>query len=185
MNKLRQYVTDNCAWELEEIKNKNLFIVQNVLSLEEHVIIFKYTEDGYESLNENLRLSEGKNLSEFGKYLDKTLNKLPDYKGIAYRSVKITDNELQKYLKAKENNSILVEHSFISASKSKAIANEFGRNCQFTIYSKSGKEIEKFAKYGLQHPQNEKEILFKPNLQFEVLEITKQGDKTLIIIEEI
>ena len=92
---------------------------------------------------------------------------------------------MQKYIDAKENKGILVEHSFISASRSKAIAYQFGKSCQFRIVSKSGKNIEEFAKYGIHHLQNEKEILFRPNLKFEVLEVTKQDQKTLITLEEV
>jgi|GEM_PF-6688178 hypothetical protein len=83
------------------------------------------------------------------------------------------------------NELLLVEHSFISASRSKAIAYEFGKRCQFRILSRTGKNIEEFAKYGVHHPQNEKEILFRPNLKFEVLEITKQDQKTLITLAEV
>ena len=53
------------------------------------------------------------------------------------------------------------------------------------IYSRTGKNIEAFAKYGIYHPQNEKEILFRPNLRFKVLQVTKQHHKTLITLEEI
>jgi hypothetical protein len=52
------------------------------------------------------------------------------------------------------------------------------------IIGKSGKEIEKFAKYGEHHPQNEKEVLFRPNIRFKVLEITKSDNYTLITLEE-
>jgi len=44
------------------------------------------------------------------------------------------------------NELLLVEHSFISASRSKAIAYEFGKRCQFRILSRTGKNIEEFAK---------------------------------------
>ena len=185
MNKLQEYVILNCSRELEEIKNRNIGGVYSILTLEEHALIYKYTEDGYESLNEKLRLSKGKDFSEFGKFLDKTLSKLSNYEDITYRSVDLTNNEWQKYIEAKENNGILVEHSFISASRSKAVAYEFGRSCQFRIFSRSGKDIGEFAKYGIHHPQNEKEILFRPNLKFEVLEVTKQGETTLITLEEV
>jgi len=53
------------------------------------------------------------------------------------------------------------------------------------IYSRTGKNIEAFAKYGIYYPQNEKEILFRPNLRFKVLQVTKQHHKTLITLEEI
>ncbi len=109
MNKLRQYVINNCAREFEEVKNRNRQVANNVLSPEEQTLIYKYTEDGYEGLNERLRKSKGKNLSEFGKLLDKVIAKLPNYEDVIYRSVDLTDSELQKYIDAKENNAILVQ----------------------------------------------------------------------------
>jgi len=183
MTKLEEYVRNYCSRELIEARKKSATI--GYLSSEEHALIYKYTEDGYESVNEKLRLSDGRDYSDFGKFLDRTLAKLPDYEDIAYRAVNLTPFEMQKYLDAYANNSILVEHSFISASKSQAVAYEFGNSCQFRIFSRSGKDIEAFAKYGTHHPQNEREVLFRPNCRFEVLEVTKRDNKTLITLEEV
>ncbi len=88
------------------------------MSIEERTLIYKYTEDGYESLNEKLRVSEAKELTVLGKFLVNAIAKLPDYEDITYRAADLTANELKKYLDAQKNNSILVEHSFISTSKS-------------------------------------------------------------------
>ena len=82
-------------------------------------------------------------------------------------------------------NTILVEHSFISTSKSIGIASMYGKSCQFTIIRRTGKEIEEFTKYGVHNGQNEKEILFRPNRRFTVLEVTKLEDGTLILMEEV
>ncbi|MDR3697876.1 ADP-ribosyltransferase [Mucilaginibacter sp.] len=89
----------------------------HLLTIEEQTLIYKYTEDGYETLNEKLRISKGKELSQFGKFLDKTIAKLPNYEGIAYRSAKLIDSELKKYIEAKENIGILVEHLFLQVSR--------------------------------------------------------------------
>jgi hypothetical protein len=83
------------------------------------------------------------------------------------------------------NELLLVEHSFVSTSISYSIANMFGGDCRFEMISKTGKEIEKYAKYGLQSGQNEHEVLFPPNCKFAVLEVTKMSDHTLIILEEL
>jgi hypothetical protein len=182
--RLFKYVIHNLSRELEEVKTSEIVYVKSDLSLEERTLIYKYTEDGYEQLNERLRVSKGKDISEFGKLLDKTMAKLPDYEDITFRAADLTDIELQNYLSAHENNGILVEHSFVSTSKSKVIAYGFGKTCRFTIVSKSGKDIEPFAKYGAHHPQNEKEVLFRPNTRFKVLEVTKEGKYTLITLEE-
>lgn len=114
-----------------------------------------------------------------------TLEKLPDYEDIVYRAVVLANNELQKYIDAFVKNRILVEHAFISTSKSKLIAYQFSGNCLFRIICRTGKSIEYFAKYGNHHPQNEKEVLFGPNCKFKVLEITNQNQVTLISMEEV
>jgi hypothetical protein len=115
-NKLVQYVLNNCFREFQEIRNRYIAEENSLLSIEEHTLIYKYTEGGYGLLNERLRVSKGKDLSEFGKLLDQTLAKLPDYEDITYRTTDLTPKELEKYITSNENNSILVEHSFISTS---------------------------------------------------------------------
>ena len=61
----------------------------------------------------------------------------------------------------------------------------YGKSCQFTIISQTGKDIEKFTKYGFHSGQNEKEILFRPNRKFAVLEVSKLEGSTLILMEEL
>jgi len=183
--RLIEYVNRNCERELNEVRNSPIAELDSNLTVEERTLIYKYTEDGFEYLNETLRLSAGKQYTEFGEFLDKTLSKLANYEDILYRSANLTTFEIQKYLDGYQNNGILVEHSFVSTSKSKAIAYGFGKNCHFRILSRSGKNIEAFAKYGLHHSQNEKEVLFRPNCKFRVLEITKSGTATLITLEEL
>jgi hypothetical protein len=185
MKKLEEYVSLNLSRELKEVKLRNIANVNNPLSIEECTLIYKYTEDGFEQLNEILRASKGENYTEFGSLLDKTISKLPNYEDILYRSVNLSQFELQKYLDAANKNSILVEHSFISTSKSRRIAYGFGENCQFRILSRSAKDIEEFSKYGSYHPQNEKEVLFRPNCKFKVLGVTKSDSYTLITLEEV
>lgn len=185
MTNLEEFVSLKVSRELEEVKASAIANVNSLLSIEERTLIYKYTEDGYGKLNEALRISKGKNYTDFGYYLDKTLAKLPSYEDILYRSADLSQFELQKYLDANKNNSILVEHSFISTSKSKTIAYGFGKNCLFRMLSRSAKNIEEFSKYGSHHPQNEKEVLFRPNCKFRVLEVTKPDNYTLITLEEV
>lgn len=61
----------------------------------------------------------------------------------------------------------------------------FGPNTLFRMKSRSAKEIEKIAKFGAYSATNEKEVLFRPNCSFKVLEITNQGTYALITMEEI
>jgi len=185
MNALEKYVGDYLSRELNEVRNSPNASVEDKLSLEERVVIYKYTEDGYQQLNEDLRDKNGQNDGAFGRFLDATLEKLPDYEDIVYRAAVLTNDELQKYIDAFIKNAILVEPTFISASKSKLIAYQFSGNCLFRIICRTGKNIEQFAKYGIYHPQNEKEVLFKPNCKFKVLEITNQKQFAFISMEEI
>lgn len=154
------------------------------LSIYEKALIYKYSKDGYEDLNEYLRISKGGN-SDYGKLLNKCLNKLPDFEGLVYRCVDLTISEMQIYIDAASQNTLVTEYSFVSTSKSELTANSFGRKVKFIIYSRTGKEIEKFAKFGLHNPPNEKEVLFKTGKSFNVLEVTKDIDSALIIMEEV
>ena len=54
----------------------------------------------------------------------------------------------------------------------------------FIIKSRKGKDIEKFAKFGIDSQQNEQEILFQPNAKFKVLDILGQ-DEITITLEQI
>ena len=183
-NKLHKYVNEYLAHELKQVRSSPIASIDSILSIEERVLIYKYSEDGYESVNSTLLKSKGKINTDYGKLLEKTLLKLPDYKGIVYRNVILSATQLAIYENALAKNLILVEHCFISTSKSPLIANMFGGKYRFTIICKNGKEIERFSKYGVNSGQNEKEVLFTPNCKFEVLEIIKNKDYTLILMEE-
>lgn len=99
---------------------------------------------------------------------------------MVYRKVYLTANELKRYQNAFKNDTQIKEYAFISTSKSRLNAMHFPGNCLFRIHSKTGKEIEKIAKFDI-----EKEILFRPNINFKVLEIGKEDNYTLITMEEI
>lgn len=185
MNKVKRYVEKYLSKEKHDITYIPVSNSQSGLSLDERTLIYKYTEDGYENVNELLRETDGKQNSEYGMLLAQTLAKLPDYEDVVYRCADLSEFQLKKYIEAEANNSTLVEHSFVSASKSKFIAYAYGRKCVFRIYSRTGKAIEEFAKYGLYTAQNEKEILFSPGKKFKVLDITNEADSVLITMEEI
>jgi len=171
--------------EIREIENSERNNVVSMLSVFEKALVFKYSEDGYESLNEGLRILKGKNNSEFGKLLRLTLRKLPNYVNVVYRSAKLTEAEMQRYQEAFESDDLIREYSFVSTSRSRAAAMMWNGSVLFRILSKTGKEIEGIAKYGIFSGQNEKEVLFMPNLKFRVVGIRKDKDYTLISLEEI
>jgi len=180
---LLTYVATHLQRELKIVRGGPIALIESALTIEERTLIYKYSEDGYESLNNRLRYSGGNNNSKFGNLLENTLKKLPDYKGLVYRGANLSVLQIAKYEHAAQKNLILVEPSFLSGSKSPMIGNMYG-NCRFTIISKSGKSVEQFAKYGLYSGQNEKEVLFTPNCKFDILEVTKENGYTLILMEE-
>jgi len=110
---------------------------------------------------------------------------LPSYRGIVYRKVYLTDTELDLYIQAFSNQTIIVEYPFISTSKFISVAilwagiTGFIPNCVFVIYIRTGKEIELMSKFN-----DEKEVLLKPNTQFNVLNIVIEPDFIQITMEE-
>ena len=184
-NLLENYVKDKLVAELNEIENSERGKCSLPITKYERAIIYKYTDDGFESLNESLR--EGRQISDFGNFLHYSLEKLPNYGGICYRSIKSTDVSLNEYYNALKTGGIICEKSFLSCSKSKLLALYFSNSPLFIIKSKSGKDIEKIAKFGLydMSGQNEKEILFKHNSKFKVLDILEENGRITILMEEV
>lgn len=182
---IKGYVEKHLSKELHLVTNSKR--VQNLVELNvyEICIIYKYSDDGYQSLNERLR--NLKSISLFGKYLNHCLKKLPNYKSLCYRTISCTKSDLNKYYDAFIDDLTIKEPSFLSCTKSMNLARQFNESPLFIILSKNGKDIEKFAKFGLESfGQNEKEILFKNNSRFKVLNITESVDRSITItLEEI
>ncbi len=109
---------------------------------------------------------------------------MDDFEGLVYRSANLDKDELEIYLNAYKNNSPITEFSFISTSKSRLIAMQYNGNVLFRILSKTGKEIELISKFG-SGSQNEREVLFAPNSDFNVLDVTNESSYTLITMEEV
>ena len=185
MTNTEKYSKKHLAREVSEIERSGRIGEYPNLSVYEKALIFKYSYDGYEELNEHLRVQEGNNTTEFGILLDHCLTKLPNFEGLVYRGANLTRNELKKYKDGAESGTPIIEPTFVSTSKSRLIAMQFGANILFRIYSRKGKEIEKIAKFGKYNPPNEKEVLFRPNSSFRVLDEREQGNYTLITMEEI
>jgi hypothetical protein len=135
-SKLAKYVHEYLESELRSVSTGPVSLVESDLSIEERTLIYKYSEDGYEGANWSLRKSLGQTHTQFGKFLETTLRKLPDYKGLVYRSANLSPAELDRYMQAFEKNTRLVEHFFISTSTSYDTANMFGGNCKFEMIVK-------------------------------------------------
>lgn len=182
---LKEYVGKYFDKELRIVSNSFRSEQLTVLNNHEKTLVYKYSEDFYEGTNERLRVSKGKDVDDFSSYLIKSLKKLPNYKLICYRSANLSSTEIRRYRDAFKKNIGIIEYSFVSCSKSRMLANMFSpANVIFIIHSKTGKEIEKIAKFGIKSGQNEKEVLFIPNTNFEVLNITQKDGKELIYLQE-
>ena len=175
---------------LKHIENKT-FGDSEILNREEIAVIYAYTEDMYEPLNERLRRNLGQIDTELGKELDRILAKLPNFEDRVFKGKSLNSSRTAYYEDTFNNNDIVTHYAFESTSKSELIAKSFMRNSKtdkqvlFTIISKFGKDIEKYSKYGTSSGQNEKEVLFRPNSQFEVLYIDKSKDFITITLNEI
>lgn len=160
---VEEYANKYLENELKIIEGSNRKIVLPELTIFEKAIIYKYSEDGYQDLNEKLRISNGAILPIFGKLLAETLKKLPNFVDNIYRGVNLTKDEYGRYLEAFFNNEIICEPFFISTSRSIFVGNQFG-NVHFEIFCRTGKNIERIAKHPL-----EKEILLSNNAKFRVV----------------
>lgn len=154
--------------EIKIIENSERNNCLPELTIFEKAIIYKYTEDGFEDLNEKLRVRKGQEIPIFGKLLDECLAKMPNFEGIIYRGVNLTNIELERYVLAQQNDEILTENHFISSSSSIYIGKACGK-IVFKIFSQKGKNIEKVSKY-----PNEKEVILRYNSKFRVHTI--EGD---------
>lgn len=167
-----EYAKKHLENELKIINNSDRKIIIPELTIFEKAIIYKYSEDGYQDLNESLRVSKGKHIPTFGAILSECLEKLPNYTGNVYRSINLTDDEYKRYL----NNDIIIESFFISTSRSQLIGNQFG-NFRFEIFSQTGKCIENISKFA-----NEKEVVFNYETTFRIISV-EEINKQIKLIE--
>lgn len=181
---LKNYVHEHLAESFKIIQKTGRQQVLPHINDFQKAIIYKYTDDGYEDINDQLR--QQKPITKLGKFLIDSLLPLDEYKGLCYRSIKCSKLHLEKYAKAFVEDSIITESSFLSCSKTKNLAFLFSASPMFIINSKKGRDIELIAKYGHFSNQNEKEIVFLPNTQFKVLDIQELTDGSIeIILDEL
>ena len=179
MEELETYVRENLKDELEKARQ---FKGLPRLNDYEKALIYKYTDDGHFEINRKLRASEGQIVDEYAEYLDAALAKLDNYDDVVYRGEDEID--LEKYQAAERDKTILIEPAFLSATRSYNLAWSYG-TFLFEIYSKTGKSIEKAAKFGSQTHDNEQEVLFRKGSKFRVFEVIKFSDYTLITLKEV
>lgn len=179
---LEEYVKQYLPTALNSIIQSHRVHELPYLTIYEKAIIFAYTDARgrhHQVLNERLWASEGTDISDFGYFLEAILDKLEPYRDMVFRGVQESYCDVERYIKAYNNNTIVTEYSFLSASKLIGVAQGFG--CiLFRIYSKNAKIIEKVSKF-----TREEEVLFKRNTSFKVVKVTNNGFFTIITLKEI
>ncbi|MDZ7899902.1 MAG: ADP-ribosyltransferase [Arcicella sp.] len=176
-----EYAKEYLTQEIQAIENSNRLNVLTELTVYEKAIIYKYSEDGYLDLNERLRISKGKDISDFGLLLDEFLSKLPDYQGIVFRGVNLPKYKIDEYFIKFERKERVIENAFLSTSLKTSEAYKYGTTV-LQIFSRTGKSVESISRYPY-----EKEILFRYNRQFEIVAIDfdKEDNKYFTVLEEI
>jgi hypothetical protein len=186
MTSAEKYVKKYLNDELAKVTSSQIALVENGLDIYEKTLIFHYTESGYLSINRSLRQSRGKRGTKASSLLESALDKLPDWHGLAYRNVHLTDKDIGRYRESLETNSSLTEWSFISCSRSPGKAQNYPHsNTEFRIRSMHGKIVEECSCLGTNMPPNEEEILFQPGHAFQVLDVNDSGPMVLIIMKEL
>ncbi|BDT96263.1 hypothetical protein IFM12275_62390 [Nocardia sputorum] len=135
-----------------------------------------YTGPGYADLNRALR--EGTmDASQKARIdaINEALAKLPDHNGVVYRGTTLPQSVIDDY----KVGEVVTEKAFTSTSSSASTA--FPGNVEFTIVSKTGKDVAPYSTVEAMGVK-ENEILFRSGTNFEIL--TKTVDpvtgKTLI-----
>lgn len=160
-----EYAQTYLKEEIAIIQDSDIISAIPELSIYEKAIVYKYTDDGYKDLNENLRISQGKVDTLFGKLLYESINIMPKFIGNVYRGVNLTNEEKERYNWAFINDEPITEYSFVSTSRSPLIANGFG-STRFEIFTTSGRSVESISKYS-----DEKEVILLCNSRFRVVKI--------------
>lgn len=100
---------------------------------------------------------------QYVKNLDKSLKRLPNYKGIVYRVVKDSDNKIYENMK-NSIGKVVKWKGYVSSSKDKDYQLLKTKQVGFVIRSKRGKSIEHLSAYA-----KEKEVLFGRDTNFKIV----------------
>ncbi len=150
-----------------------------LLTGQEKHALNQYT--GFQAYHINLKLRQSQETSREEKemidYLNKALDKFPDYKGDLCRELKFYNAEdKEMFFRDHKSGNIVKYNQFISASKVEGYHEE----PDVRIYiqdSGHGKDITSFQ-------DREKEVLYKSGSSFKVKEVIKKDDVTYILMEE-
>jgi len=143
MPSLENYARRYLADEIRAIQQGGQQHVTPELSLFEKAVIYKYSNDGYEGLNERLRRNGGQINMPFGRYLYRALGKLPDFNDLVYRVVRLSAAQLAFYQNCFNLNAPVQERTFLSTSKSRLVAMQYTGNALFRSTPRRGKTSRK------------------------------------------
>lgn len=174
-----EFVETNLTDHLSAVKRLG-YIEDGPLGLYDQVVIHAYSSDYYLPVNRYLRtgdptLANAEFLANFSQLLTEALKKLPICKTLVYRGVQLSATELATYYDAAKTGETIVEPFFVSTSKSRAIADRYGR-VLFRIVSRSGRDITKLSAH-----KAEEELLFMSGTTFLVRKVDVQQDSRLVI----
>jgi len=147
---------------------------------EDLVAIKGYSSKDYQILNSALRNAdetELKRLEPYIKVAESGLDQLPHYKGVVYRGVDF--NKYPQVLESYKKGEVITEAGFASSSATKKAS--FKKDTLMIIESETGKDISFLSNY-----PNQKEILFKPDTKFKVLDVgvdEKTGQRRILLRE--
>ncbi len=142
---------------------------------DELVALYDYTINGFAYLNPVLRSGDLDSIDSIRPYvytLNSALEKLPKFRGMAYRGTNLPESALADYVVGK----VITYQSYTSASKGTG----FGGRHLFEIMSLDGRYVGAYS-----HREIEEEVIFKPGSKFIVKRIeTLPSGQTLFSLEE-
>jgi SPP1 gp7 family putative phage head morphogenesis protein len=166
----------------KDLVKKGFDLTHPELNQDEATTIYGYSNSSYHNINAFLRQTgkvfddvQTKYLQAFNQVLNTALDKIKTpFKGVVYRGTGLTEKQLAKYVKGKT----ITEFGFTSTSYSRDEA--FAGNTIFIIKSKSGKLIAEISGH-----KTEQEVLFKSGTKFKVIDVTQEGGKTIIEMNQL
>lgn len=149
---------------------------QAELNATDRAALADYTGDGFSEINEGLRAGKmSKDVQERAARLSDALGKLPDHSGEVFRGTTLTSDQIASYVPGQ----FRVEKAFTSTSSDRSQA--FDGNMFFIMYSRSGKDVQKFS----QMP-GESEVLFDRGSTFYVHQNSDApgtGKRVIVLVE--
>ncbi len=161
-------ITKEDIQHIYDLSNDEMYAVNQYVSSESYKI--------NDILRRGMILSES--MKQMSKNLDEALNKLGSYEGDVTRSLSIDDpGILKSFLQVHKVGNTVTYLEYISTT-SGAIYNKKGNIQIYILNSKNGKDLTLINK-------SEKEVLYKRNSSFKVVDKEEKKGKVFILLEEL